>query len=91
MRTPCVTTKYGNFCVASCRGFKVGIVFYALFDVSALLYLGFALMMFVFYSLVTVVMERNSATMFNLIIQTTQFYALLFGLFLFNYKVSGTP
>lgn len=50
-------------------------------------YLLFALSMFLFYSLVTVVMQRTSALMFNLSVLSSDFYSLLFGLFLFKIKV----
>ncbi|KAJ1349111.1 hypothetical protein KIN20_004562 [Parelaphostrongylus tenuis] len=43
----------------------------------------FAISMFLFYSLVTVVLEKTSALMFNLSVLTADFYSLLFGLFLF--------
>ncbi|VDD92754.1 unnamed protein product [Enterobius vermicularis] len=49
-------------------------------------YLLFALSMFLFYSLVTVVMQRTSALMFNLSVLSSDFYSLLFGLFLFKIK-----
>uniref|UniRef100_A0A914X0A6 Solute carrier family 35 member F1 n=1 Tax=Plectus sambesii TaxID=2011161 RepID=A0A914X0A6_9BILA len=49
------------------------------------MYLLYALCMFVFYSMVTVVMQRSSALLFNLSILTADFYTLLFGLFLFKY------
>ncbi|VDL82370.1 unnamed protein product [Nippostrongylus brasiliensis] len=44
----------------------------------------FALSMFAFYSLVTVVLQKTSALMFNLATLTADFYSLLFGLFLFK-------
>lgn len=44
----------------------------------------FALSMFVFYSLVTIVLQKTSALMFNLATLTADFYSLLFGLFLFK-------
>uniref|UniRef100_A0A0M3KAX4 Solute carrier family 35 member F1 n=1 Tax=Anisakis simplex TaxID=6269 RepID=A0A0M3KAX4_ANISI len=50
------------------------------------LYLLFAASMFVFYSLVAVVMQKASALMFNLSILTADFYTLLFGLFFFKYE-----
>lgn len=43
--------------------------------------------MFTFYSLVTIVMQRTSATMFNLSILTADFYTLLISLFVFKYDV----
>ncbi|VDM53172.1 unnamed protein product [Angiostrongylus costaricensis] len=48
----------------------------------------FAISMFAFYSLVTVVLEKTSALMFNLSILTADFYSLLFGLFLFMDTIS---
>lgn len=47
----------------------------------------FALSMFVFYSLVTIVLQKTSALMFNLATLTADFYSLLFGLFLFKETV----
>ncbi|KAK6730577.1 hypothetical protein RB195_007190 [Necator americanus] len=47
-------------------------------------FLLFAISMFIFYSLVTVVLQKTSALMFNLSILTADFYSLLFGLFLFK-------
>ncbi|KAK6045953.1 hypothetical protein COOONC_16542 [Cooperia oncophora] len=44
----------------------------------------FALSMFTFYSLVTIVLQKTSALMFNLATLTADFYSLLFGLFLFK-------
>ncbi|EYB97623.1 hypothetical protein Y032_0139g2128 [Ancylostoma ceylanicum] len=44
----------------------------------------FAVSMFIFYSLVTVVLQKTSALMFNLSTLTADFYSLLFGLFLFK-------
>uniref|UniRef100_A0A1I7T7S0 Solute carrier family 35 member F1 n=1 Tax=Caenorhabditis tropicalis TaxID=1561998 RepID=A0A1I7T7S0_9PELO len=44
----------------------------------------FAFSMFIFYSLVTVVLQKTSALMFNLSTLTADFYSLLFGIFLFK-------
>ena len=41
------------------------------------------------YALVPVLMQWSDATMFNLSILTSDFYVLIFGLFLFHYKVSS--
>uniref|UniRef100_A0A0N5AYZ3 Solute carrier family 35 member F1 n=1 Tax=Syphacia muris TaxID=451379 RepID=A0A0N5AYZ3_9BILA len=49
-------------------------------------YLLFAVSMFLFYSLVSVVMQRSSALMFNLSVLSSDFYSLIFGLFLFKIK-----
>ncbi|CAG9529757.1 unnamed protein product [Cercopithifilaria johnstoni] len=51
-----------------------------------LYYLLFAICMFLFYSLVSVVIQKASALMFNLSILTSDFYTLVFGLFLFKYE-----
>uniref|UniRef100_A0A8R1E0V0 Solute carrier family 35 member F1 n=1 Tax=Caenorhabditis japonica TaxID=281687 RepID=A0A8R1E0V0_CAEJA len=48
----------------------------------------FAISMFIFYSLVTVVLQKTSALMFNLSTLTADFYSLLFGMFLFKDKFS---
>uniref|UniRef100_A0A915JPM1 Solute carrier family 35 member F1 n=1 Tax=Romanomermis culicivorax TaxID=13658 RepID=A0A915JPM1_ROMCU len=53
-----------------------------------ILYLAFALCMFTFYSLVTVVIQKTSAAMYNLNILTADFYTLLAGLVIFEYTVS---
>jgi solute carrier family 35 protein F1/2 len=42
--------------------------------------------MFAFYSLVSVVMQRSSALMFNLQVLTSDFYVLMAGAFLFRYS-----
>ncbi|CAI2322702.1 unnamed protein product [Caenorhabditis sp. 36 PRJEB53466] len=47
-------------------------------------FLLFAASMFIFYSLVTVVLEKTSALMFNLSTLTADFYSLLFGIFMFK-------
>ncbi|CAI5440220.1 unnamed protein product [Caenorhabditis angaria] len=44
----------------------------------------FAFSMFIFYSFVTVVLQKTSALMFNLSTLTADFYSLLFGIFLFK-------
>ncbi|CAP38896.2 Protein CBG22265 [Caenorhabditis briggsae] len=44
----------------------------------------FAFSMFIFYSLVTVVLQKTSALMFNLSTLTADFYSLLFGIFMFK-------
>ncbi|CAD5207657.1 unnamed protein product [Bursaphelenchus okinawaensis] len=45
----------------------------------------FTLCMFTFYSLVSVVMQKSSALMFNLSVLTADFYTLLAGIFVFSY------
>lgn len=49
-------------------------------------YLLFAACMFLFYSMVSVVVQKSSALMFNLSILTADFYTLVFGLFMFKYE-----
>jgi solute carrier family 35 protein F1/2 len=49
--------------------------------------LGFAGCLFALYSLMPIVMERTSAASVNLNLLSADFYALLIGLFLFQYKV----
>uniref|UniRef100_A0A0R3RI81 Solute carrier family 35 member F1 n=1 Tax=Elaeophora elaphi TaxID=1147741 RepID=A0A0R3RI81_9BILA len=49
-------------------------------------YLLFAACMFLFYSLVSVVVQKASALMFNLSILTADFYTLIFGIFMFKYE-----
>lgn len=53
-------------------------------------YLVFAASMFIFYSMVSVVLQKTSALVFNLSILTAGFYNLMFGLFIFKYEVSHT-
>ncbi|VDP13113.1 unnamed protein product [Soboliphyme baturini] len=55
----------------------------------ALLYAGFALSMFIFYSLVCVMIEQAGATMFNLSILSADFYTFFISYFLFNEKFHG--
>ena len=47
----------------------------------------FVVCLFLLYSTMTVVIQMTSATIVNLSILSADFYTLLFGLFLFNYKV----
>ncbi|KAI6198059.1 hypothetical protein M3Y94_01300100 [Aphelenchoides besseyi] len=42
--------------------------------------------MFAFYSLVSMVMQKTSALMFNLAVLTADFYSLLAGIFIFSYS-----
>ncbi|VDO49649.1 unnamed protein product [Onchocerca flexuosa] len=49
-------------------------------------YLIFIASMFLFYSMVSVVVKKSSALMFNLSILTADFYTLVFGLFMFKYE-----
>lgn len=59
-------------------------------DGSTVFYFGlFAFSMFIFYSLVTVVLQKTSALMFNLSTLTADFYSLLFGIFMFKDTVRG--
>lgn len=46
----------------------------------------FVICLFLLYSMMTVVIQLTSATAVNLSILSADFYTLLFGLFLFNYK-----
>lgn len=56
------------------------------FTLNTLFYLaGFTIAMFTFYSLVTVVMQRSSALMFNISVLTADFYSLIVGIFFFKY------
>ncbi|EJD74808.1 hypothetical protein LOAG_17930 [Loa loa] len=49
-------------------------------------YVLFAASMFLFYSMVSVVLQESSALMFNLSVLTADFYTLVFGLFIFKYE-----
>ena len=51
------------------------------------LFLVFGACMFLFYSVMTVVMTFSSAVVVNLSLLTADVYTLLLGLFLFYYKV----
>lgn len=53
-----------------------------------LLFLGFGLSQFLFYSIVPVVLLIASAVVFNLSLLTADIYTLILGLFLFHYKFS---
>jgi len=50
----------------------------------------FVVCLFLLYSSMTVVIQMTSATTVNLAILSADFYTLLFGLFLFGYKVQST-
>uniref|UniRef100_A0A914CGM1 Solute carrier family 35 member F2 n=1 Tax=Acrobeloides nanus TaxID=290746 RepID=A0A914CGM1_9BILA len=49
-----------------------------------LMYLLFTVAMFIFYSMVSYVVEKTSALMFNLAVLTSDFYSLLAGIFIFQ-------
>ena len=51
------------------------------------LFSGFGVSLFLFYSLTPWVIRMSSAVVFNLSLLTADFYSLIFGLFLFHYKV----
>jgi len=51
-------------------------------------FLGFATCLFLLYVLMPLVIAKIGAMAVNLNILSSDFYALLFGLFFFNYKVS---
>eukprot|EP01147_Barroeca_monosierra_P010068 gene10068-2238_t len=53
-----------------------------------LLLLGFALCLFLFTSLVPVLIKRSSATLFNLSLLTSDVYAMVLGTFVFGIKFS---
>uniref|UniRef100_A0AAF5I2U0 Uncharacterized protein n=1 Tax=Strongyloides stercoralis TaxID=6248 RepID=A0AAF5I2U0_STRER len=50
------------------------------------MYLLFSISMFIFYSMVSIVLQKTSALMFNLSILTADFYSLIAGIFLFHYQ-----
>jgi solute carrier family 35 protein F1/2 len=52
------------------------------------MYLLFTASMVAFYSLVSVVMRRSSALLFNISVLTSDFYSLLAGVFVFGQKVN---
>ena len=54
---------------------------------TVLLFLVFGVCMFLFYSVMTVVMTLSSAVVVNLSLLTADVYTLFLGLFLFYYKV----
>lgn len=54
---------------------------------QVVLFLGFTMAMFLFYYLVPKVIASNGAVFLNLSLLTADVYSLLFGLFLFNFKV----
>ena len=53
------------------------------------LFVGFAAFQFLFYSLAPHLLKLTSAVVFNLSLLTADIYTLLFGLFLFHYKVGN--
>uniref|UniRef100_A0A1I7S1W7 Solute carrier family 35 member F1 n=2 Tax=Bursaphelenchus xylophilus TaxID=6326 RepID=A0A1I7S1W7_BURXY len=56
-------------------------------NLEALLYCClFTVCMFAFYSMVSIVMQKSSALMFNLSVLTADFYTLLAGIYIFSYK-----
>lgn len=63
--------------------------FALIFTVSLLL--GFSLSLFMMYLLMPVVMRMSSATAVNLSILSADFYALLIGVYVFQYKVRMVP
>eukprot|EP00047_Mylnosiga_fluctuans_P006071 m.244655 g.244655 ORF g.244655 m.244655 type:complete len:362 (+) comp14491_c0_seq1:72-1157(+) len=52
------------------------------------LLVGFAICLFLLYALVPPLLSMSSATLMNLALLTSDFYSLLFGLFLFHYSFS---
>lgn len=58
------------------------------FSISVVPLLIFVISLFTFYSTMTIVIQLTSATAVNLSILSADFYTLLFGLFLFSYKVN---
>ncbi|XP_059176992.1 solute carrier family 35 member F2-like [Physella acuta] len=51
----------------------------------ALLWLGFCIFLFLIYTCMSIVIEKTSATVTNISVLTADFYALLFGIFIFGY------
>ena len=60
-----------------------------LLSISVLYLAGFTLCLYLLYTCMTVVIKHTSATTVNISILSADFYTLLFGLFLFHYKVDG--
>jgi solute carrier family 35 protein F1/2 len=56
-------------------------------DISVLLLVGFALCLYILYSILPVVIAKTSATAVNLNLLSADFYALFVGLFVFHYSV----
>ncbi|KAF9987558.1 hypothetical protein BGZ65_003111 [Modicella reniformis] len=50
--------------------------------------IGFDIAMFLLYSVSPILLRRSSATFFNLSLLTSDFYGLIFGVFLFNAKIN---
>ena len=50
-------------------------------------WLGYVICLFLIYTCMTLAIQQTSATTVNVSILSADFYALLFGLFLFHYKV----
>ena len=53
-----------------------------------LLFAGFGVSQFLFYTVMPQVMRFSSALIVNLSLLTADFYTLFFGIFVFHYKVS---
>ena len=64
---------------------------FSLFILLGIPLLGFAVCLFLLYSLMPVVIGMTSATALNLNLLTADFYAILAGLFIFYYSVSNVP
>ena len=50
-------------------------------------WLGYVICLFLIYTCMSLAIQQTSATTVNISILSADFYALLFGLFLFHYKV----
>ncbi len=58
------------------------------FHCTGLLFFGFGVCMFTFYSVMPHVMKFSSAVVVNLSLLTADIYTLFFGLYLFHFVVS---
>ena len=56
-------------------------------ECPGLLFAGFGVSQFLFYTIMPQVMKFSSALVVNLSLLTADFYTLLFGIFVFHYKV----
>ena len=61
---------------------------YTTLHTLGLLFAGFAVSQFLFYTITPQVMRFSSALVVNLSLLTADFYTLFFGIFMFHYKVS---
>ena len=63
------------------------LIYHIAFFISVLLIASFVICQYLYYTLMPWVITLSSATVVNLSLLTSDLYTLMFGLFLFGYKV----